>query len=65
MPCAAGEACGTGLTVALIFVPGVPIIYPIGGLVLFGVVFPIAFYRSSRGLWASFLFLTGNHLEKD
>ena len=34
-------------------------------LVLVGVAFPIVFYRSSRGLWASLLFLTGSNTESD
>ena len=31
----------------------------------FAILFPIAFYRPSRGLWASVLFLTGGNLETD
>ena len=33
--------------------------------VLFAVVFPIAFYRSARGLWVGVLFLTSNQAEAD
>ena len=55
------------LVVAL--VGGLNLAVPLGpllaGLVVFAVVFPIAFYRSSRGLWASVLFLTGDNAEGD
>ena len=34
-------------------------------IIIFTVLFPIAFYRSSRGLWASFLYLTGDNTERD
>lgn len=53
------------LAVAFLFIRGVPLMYPILGLVLVGFVFPILFYRSSRGIWVSFLYLTGNHTERD
>ncbi|MBI5879513.1 MAG: DUF983 domain-containing protein [Chloroflexi bacterium] len=53
------------LAVALIFAPETPVIYPIAGLIGFGVLFPIAFYRSSRGMWASFLYITGSNSERD
>lgn len=35
------------------------------GLFLFAVIFPIAFYRSSRGLWAGLLYITGDNREPD
>jgi uncharacterized protein (DUF983 family) len=35
------------------------------GLALFAVLFPIAFYRSSRGLWAGLLYITGDNQERD
>jgi len=68
-----GMAINTVLTLFVIVVcalvfgrdPSVPLLPLIGGLALFAVVFPIAFYRSSRGLWASFLYLTGDNAESD
>ena len=35
------------------------------GLALFAILFPIAFYRSSRGLWVGFLYMTGANEERD
>jgi uncharacterized protein (DUF983 family) len=35
------------------------------GLGLFAVVFPIVFYRCSRGLWVSILYLTAANAERD
>jgi len=35
------------------------------GLALFAILFPIAFYRSARGLWAGFLYMTGGNQEYD
>ena len=35
------------------------------GLIAFGTLFPVAFYRSSRGMWASFLYVTGSNTERD
>ena len=40
--------------------PAVPLAPLLIGLALFAIVFPIAFYRSSRGMWASFLYMTGD-----
>lgn len=51
--------------VALMAAPDVPVPVAVLALVLVGTLFPMAFYRSSRGLWASFLFLTGNNSEPD
>ena len=51
--------------IAFIVAPPMPLIVPVTTLTVVGIVFPIAFYRSSRGLWASFLFLTGNNTESD
>jgi hypothetical protein len=45
--------------------PAVPLLPLLGGLALFAILFPIVFYRSSRGLWASFLYLTGDNTERD
>ncbi len=47
------------------FDPSVPLMPLIAALVLFAIVFPIAFYRSSRGLWTSFLYLMGTNMEPD
>jgi uncharacterized protein (DUF983 family) len=35
------------------------------GLGLFAIVFPIVFYRCSRGLWVSILYLTAANAERD
>jgi hypothetical protein len=43
--------------------PSVPLLPLLAGLVLFAILFPILFYRSSRGLWASLLYLTGDNIE--
>lgn len=53
------------LAIAFVVGPPVPIEVQIASLIIAGTIFPIAFYRSSRGLWASFLFLTGNNTEAD
>jgi ABC-type transport system involved in cytochrome bd biosynthesis fused ATPase/permease subunit len=45
--------------------PAVPMAPLLIGLLLFAVLFPIAFYRTSRGLWASLLYLTGDNREPD
>jgi len=45
--------------------PNVPLAPLLGGLTLFAVLFPIGFYRSSRGLWAAVLYLTGDNTEGD
>ncbi len=45
--------------------PAVPLGPLLIGLALFAILFPIAFYRSSRGLWASFLYITGDNQERD
>lgn len=37
----------------------------LGVLGLFAILFPIAFYRSSRGLWVGFLYLTNANEEPD
>ncbi len=51
--------------IAFVVGPPVPIEVQIAALVALGTLFPIAFYRSSRGLWASFLYMTGNNTETD
>ncbi|MEO7908649.1 MAG: DUF983 domain-containing protein [Roseiflexaceae bacterium] len=45
--------------------PAVPLGPLLLGLALFAILFPIAFYRSSRGLWAGFLYITGDNDERD
>ena len=45
--------------------PQVPFVPLFGALIAFAIGFPIAFYRSSRGLWAAILFLTGDNDEPD
>ena len=45
--------------------PAIPLVPLLVGLGLFAILFPIAFYRSSRGLWVSALYLTGNNAEAD
>lgn len=45
--------------------PSIPLGPLLLGLAAFAIIFPIAFYRSSRGLWASFLYLTGDNAEPD
>lgn len=45
--------------------PAVPLLPLLAGLGLFSVLFPIAFYRSARGLWIAILYLTGNTNEGD
>src|SRR6185436_1465151 len=54
-----------GLAVGLVVGPQIPIQAQVGLLVGIGIIFPIAFYRSSRGLWASFLFIMGGNSESD
>ena len=54
-----------GLALAFVVGPPLPLQVQVLALVVVGTAFPIAFYRSSRGLWASFLFLTGNNTETD
>jgi hypothetical protein len=53
-----------GLVIAFVVAPA-PLALEIVTLVLVGVAFPIVFYRSSRGLWASLLYLTGSNTESD
>ena len=43
----------------------VPLLPVLLSLALFGILFPIVFYRPSRGLWASILYLTGGNTERD
>lgn len=45
--------------------PDVPLVPLLSGLVVFAILFPIVFYRSSRGLWAAVLYLTGDNTEGD
>jgi uncharacterized protein (DUF983 family) len=44
--------------------PSVPLGPLLAGLALFAVLFPIAFYRSSRGMWVGILYLTGQNTER-
>ena len=68
-----GMAINTVVTLAVIVVcslifglnPAVPLLPLLIGLGLFAILFPILFYRSSRGMWASFLYLTGDNTEGD
>ena len=50
---------------ALGWFTALPIAPLLGGLVVFAAGFTIAFYRPSRGLWASILYLTGDNDEPD
>lgn len=52
------------LAIAFVFAP-LPILWEIIALVGIGIAFPVAFYRSARGLWASLLYLTGSNTESD
>ena len=45
--------------------PAVPLPQLLAGLALFAIMFPIVFYRSARGIWASILYLTGDNVERD
>jgi uncharacterized protein (DUF983 family) len=45
--------------------PNVPLGPLLIGLALFAILFPIVFYRSSRGIWAGFLYMTGDNEERD
>jgi uncharacterized membrane protein YoaK (UPF0700 family) len=45
--------------------PEVPLVPLLACLLIFAIGFPIAFYRSSRGLWASVLYITGDNREPD
>jgi hypothetical protein len=45
--------------------PAIPLGPLLLGLGLFAIVFPILFYRSSRGIWAGVLYLTGDNSEAD
>ena len=60
-------ACIVELSLAIAFVlgPPLPLNVQIALLIVVGIIFPIVFYRPARGLWASFLFLTGNNSESD
>ena len=42
-----------------------PLLPFFAAMTLFLTLFPIAFYRTSRGLWASILYLTGGNIEAD
>ncbi len=42
-----------------------PLLPILGALTLFAILFPIAFYRPSRGLWAGVLYLTGDNEERE
>jgi len=55
----------TAVAVALFNAPDLPTAFDVLALLAVGIVFPIAFYRSSRGLWAGFLYITGNNTESD
>jgi hypothetical protein len=55
----------TILSLVLGLNPAIPLGPLLIGLAALAILFPIAFYRSSRGLWASFLYLTGDNAERD
>lgn len=50
---------------ASVFLTKLPVWPLIGVMALITVAFAIGFYRSSRGLWASILFITGDNSEDD
>jgi uncharacterized protein (DUF983 family) len=68
-----GIAINTVVTQAIVFFLGAGLAFftdtrlavLLGTLILLAILFPIAFYHSSRGLWASFLYLTGDNQEPD
>jgi uncharacterized protein (DUF983 family) len=68
-----GMAINTVLTLFVItvaslvfgFNPAIPLGPLIVGLAAFAILFPIAFYRSSRGMWAGFLYFMGDNAERD
>jgi uncharacterized protein (DUF983 family) len=68
-----GMAINTVVTLLVITVaslvfglnPAVPLGPLLVGLAAFAILFPIAFYRSSRGLWAGFLYVMGDNTERD
>jgi uncharacterized protein (DUF983 family) len=75
---ASGEVTGgmgINITVTLVIImgvalvlglnPRVPLLPLLFGLGAFAVIFPIVFYRPSRGLWVGLLYLTGNAAELD
>lgn len=45
--------------------PSLPLVPSVSILLLVAIIFPIAFYPISRGLWASILYLTGDNEEPD
>jgi uncharacterized membrane protein len=54
-----------GVALALGLNPNVPLTPLLLGLGLFAIVFPIAFYRSARGMWVGILYLTRDNDEGD
>lgn len=68
-----GMGINAFVTETVVFVVGaalgwftaLPLLPLLGGLSVFAIIFTIAFYRPSRGLWASILFLTGDNDEPD
>jgi uncharacterized protein (DUF983 family) len=53
------------IVAVLVITPNIPTTLAIGLVAFAGIAFPIAFYRSSRGLWVSFLYWSGNNEESD
>lgn len=47
------------------FFTSYPLLPILAALSAFAILFPIAFYRPSRGLWASVLYLTGDNTETE
>lgn len=66
---------GINISVTLLFVMiaapifgmnrDIPLLTLLLGLGIFTILFPIAFYRSSRGMWVAILYLTNHHAEPD
>ncbi len=53
--------CGGGLGLFTSY----PLLPILASLTVFAILFPILFYRPSRGLWASILYLTGGNTEAE
>lgn len=45
--------------------PALPLVPFLAGMIVFTILFPILFYRSSRGMWVGFLYVTGDNDEGD
>ena len=68
-----GMAINLALTETIVLIVGgslgfftsYPLLPILAALSVFAILFPIAFYRPSRGLWASVLYLTGDNMETE